>query len=878
MKNLLRVLAFTLISFSSYAQLPSFPNNTSQGNTSTKHTILGGLTSRGYQIYYVADTAAANLVQYFKFTSDLLIKAGDNLYMRSRDKSRWILIGGNVTGTPPPDIYYGVDSVKYDTASSTLCVWSFGIANCYQISTNAPPNTTGVDSVIVTDNQVCQYVGGVPTCYTITSIVNNNQYITNTYIYSGVDSTTYDSATRTYCVYSNGIANCQIINGTVLPPSSNTSVDSVVVTNNQICSWSGGIATCYTIESVINNNEYITNIINNFIDSSLTTINNPTCAPEWNSGNVVVDSAFVARNTNIVFHINCVEYTVDASVFTVPGSGSLPFYLAIYADTNRNMGWYVGETNPLEIPGILDPQKEILLKVYYIPAFGDTIGGIRTVWVYREGNDNYAYDNKRTVTSTFDSLYTATPFVGNSLRISAMTAGQYFTWDLPASHTPTELTDWSAHLRIASTLPKGVKWQISLYSGNSLATSNSIVITDGAYGYSRTAAGVFQFLSGRLSEFNFILPSYDRIRVTFIGSAAVNTQWDDVRLQADAPPVNVTGFVKTVNNVGGSNIFLKVGDILRLNADSSQYELVDSLSGVTLRTVPTFLKYYVGLVDTCLTPVDIDAKHWTLTLNPNCRGSGTGGNVLAYINGTMVNDSTLRLYRDNGDSSDFVIPGGAGSVSSPIDTTNFVQKATTITINGTAQNLSTNRTWNVGTVTSIAKGFGLLPDGTITTTGTINVDSAVIATRARLINELALKQNLLYPTKSLVLSSDSLTLVNDLTTPGNNKVYGTNALGIRAWQSTAVIDPTGGVTGDVVQYDGSGYILTSVFKEYSFSATYGQSTYTNALLSGKHIRVWREGFLQTTSQASLSGTTVTFSPALSASERVYIESNNKATW
>ena len=56
-----------------------------------------------------------------------------------------------------------------------------------------------------------------------------------------------------------------------------------------------------------------------------------------------------------------------------------------------------------------------------------------------------------------------------------------------------------------------------------------------------------------------------------------------------------------------------------------------------------------------------------------------------------------------------------------------VSTGITITINGTAQNLSTNRTWNVGTVTSVATGDGLT-GGTITDSGTICVDATVVRT------------------------------------------------------------------------------------------------------------------------------------------------------
>jgi hypothetical protein len=53
-----------------------------------------------------------------------------------------------------------------------------------------------------------------------------------------------------------------------------------------------------------------------------------------------------------------------------------------------------------------------------------------------------------------------------------------------------------------------------------------------------------------------------------------------------------------------------------------------------------------------------------------------------------------------------------------------VTDARTLTINGTSYDLTANRTWSVGTVTSITAGTGL-SGGTITSSGTIAIDSTV---------------------------------------------------------------------------------------------------------------------------------------------------------
>lgn len=59
----------------------------------------------------------------------------------------------------------------------------------------------------------------------------------------------------------------------------------------------------------------------------------------------------------------------------------------------------------------------------------------------------------------------------------------------------------------------------------------------------------------------------------------------------------------------------------------------------------------------------------------------------------------------------------------------YIPATRTLTINGTAFDLSANRSWNVGTVTSVAAGYGI-NGGTITATGTHAVDSFSVSTRA----------------------------------------------------------------------------------------------------------------------------------------------------
>ena len=109
----------------------------------------------------------------------------------------------------------------------------------------------------------------------------------------------------------------------------------------------------------------------------------------------------------------------------------------------------------------------------------------------------------------------------------------------------------------------------------------------------------------------------------------------------------------------------------------------------------------------------------TAMLNPYFRLAGVG---LKNTGQTVYADTLLlstRAWRQKGiDSVASLITGG------------YVPTSRTITINGTSQDLSANRTYNVGTVTSVATSSATgITGGTFTTSGTIAADTLLLSTR-----------------------------------------------------------------------------------------------------------------------------------------------------
>ena len=106
-----------------------------------------------------------------------------------------------------------------------------------------------------------------------------------------------------------------------------------------------------------------------------------------------------------------------------------------------------------------------------------------------------------------------------------------------------------------------------------------------------------------------------------------------------------------------------------------------------------------------------------------------GGEIKFEVNGgnytmTLNSDLTIELmgYTTNG----FVKTSGGNGLL-VIDTTTYTPTSTTLTINGTSFNLSANRTWNVGTVTSVGltapTGFSV-SNSPVTSSGTIALNFA----------------------------------------------------------------------------------------------------------------------------------------------------------
>ena len=122
-----------------------------------------------------------------------------------------------------------------------------------------------------------------------------------------------------------------------------------------------------------------------------------------------------------------------------------------------------------------------------------------------------------------------------------------------------------------------------------------------------------------------------------------------------------------------------------------------------------------------------------VTASSNWYGWYTTGGVIYLYNGSTdileINGSTGAALFDSSITATSIIRSGGTSsqflkADGSVDSSTYVQTSRTITINGTTQDLSADRTYNVGTVTSITAtaGTGISISGSpITSSGTLTI-------------------------------------------------------------------------------------------------------------------------------------------------------------
>ena len=295
------------------------------------------------------------------------------------------------------------------------------------------------------------------------------------------------------------------------------------------------------------------------------------------------------------------------------------------------------------------------------------------------------------------------------------------TWDLPTIDSLTTTGTGGAATYIGKVLNIPVYQSqgnyITQLSGEATAAGpgNATVTLDNAAVIAKVLSGL-NVTGGTVVSTDSILQAFGKVQnqinglfggVTYQGvwNAATNNPF----LQSG---VGTKGYYYVVNVAGNTNLDgitdWKVGDWAIFNG--AAWNKVDNTDAVVS------VNGYVGAV--VLTYSDVGAPPATRTLTINGTGydlsadrSWTVGDV--RTDGSYANPSWITSLAWSKITSTPTTLAGYGI-------TDAVKDSTTLTINGIAYDLSANRAWNVGTITSIAT-TGPLTGGTITTSGTIGI-------------------------------------------------------------------------------------------------------------------------------------------------------------
>jgi predicted heme/steroid binding protein len=298
------------------------------------------------------------------------------------------------------------------------------------------------------------------------------------------------------------------------------------------------------------------------------------------------------------------------------------------------------------------------------------------------------------------------------------------SWDLPTIDTLTTTGTGGAATYIGKTLNIPIYQSqgnyITQLSGEAtaLGPGNASVTLDNAAVIAKVLSGL-NITGGSVVATDSILTAFGKVQNqinSLVGGVQYQGTWNaatnDPFLQSS---VGTKGYYYVVSVPGNTNLngitSWNLGDWAIF--DGTAWSKVDNTDAVVS------VNGYTGAV--VLTYSDVGAPPATRTLTIN----GTGYDLSADRSWTVGDVRTDGSYAN---PSWITSLGWSKIINTPTTLagygiTDAVDDSTTLTINGVGYDLSANRTWNVGTITSIATS-GPLTGGTITTSGTIGITQA----------------------------------------------------------------------------------------------------------------------------------------------------------
>jgi len=298
------------------------------------------------------------------------------------------------------------------------------------------------------------------------------------------------------------------------------------------------------------------------------------------------------------------------------------------------------------------------------------------------------------------------------------------SWDLNTIDTLTTIGTSGAATYIGKTLNipqyQAQGSYITQLSGEATAVGpgNATVTLSNLAVISKVLTGL-NITGGTVTDTDSILTAFGKVQNQINGLAGGVTYQGTWNAATNTPTltssVGTKGFYYVVSVPGNTNLNgitdWKLGDWAIFNG--STWEKVDNTDAVVS------VNGYTGAV--VLTFSDVGAPPATRTLTIN----GTTFDLTADRSWTVGDVRTDQTYSNPTWISSLAWGKitGTPTTLAGYGITDGVSSSRTLTINGTTFDLSANRTWNVGTVTSVGTS-GPLTGGTITGSGTIGITQA----------------------------------------------------------------------------------------------------------------------------------------------------------
>ena len=401
------------------------------------------------------------------------------------------------------------------------------------------------------------------------------------------------------------------------------------------------------------------------------------------TSNKRIRGLYVTWLHDLVFGISSGAYQIGSdpiyyfegdSVDLAPGPVTDPRRDLIGVNSNNDAFHEDGIENSDPSPPLPDPATQLALTDVLLNVGDTTPAGVTIISIYdqhRGPPEEWTPIAQSGLTANFDDIVTVY-HLDTAASIGSWTVNKTVTFTSSTTVDRNAQTLLRFFIKLNSPLPTAANILLRFRNGSTNVT-NAITLTS-SYGFIK-ASTAWQLVVVPLSSIAFTGSTFDAIQFiatasSGVGGAGFHLDW--IQLQGG------------VNN-GTSGNYLT-------NVYISNDSLYQTLQGQNI---------FVGLVN---------------------QGSGGSGisEVVAGLGLANTNDSTIYL-----DTASAVVLSRQRAAAT------YALLATTITINGVTFDLSANRTWSVGTVTSIATNTATgLFGGTITGSGTLYIDTTIISTRA----------------------------------------------------------------------------------------------------------------------------------------------------